>query len=56
MQTRLHGMEFTVDALVDRDGSLVAAVPRWRLETKAGISSKGRTFGDDQLVGRSAPC
>ena len=50
VQTRLHGMEFTVDALIDRDGSLAAAVPRWRLETKAGISSKGRTFRDEQLV------
>lgn len=49
VQTRLRGMEFTVDALVDRDGSLVAAVPRWRLETKAGISSKGRTFRDGEL-------
>jgi carbamoyl-phosphate synthase large subunit len=50
VQTRLHGMEFTVDALMDRDGTLAAAVPRWRLETKAGISSKGRTFRDEELV------
>jgi carbamoyl-phosphate synthase large subunit len=50
VQTRLAGKEFTVDALVDRDGSLVGAVPRWRLETKAGISTKGRTFEDDRLV------
>ncbi|TFV62173.1 ATP-grasp domain-containing protein [Geodermatophilus sp. DF01-2] len=43
-QTRLAGREFTADALVDRDGALRAAVPRWREETKAGISVKGRTF------------
>jgi carbamoyl-phosphate synthase large subunit len=50
VQTRLDGMEFTVDALVARDGALAAAVPRWRLETKAGISTKGRTFANDALV------
>jgi carbamoyl-phosphate synthase large subunit len=55
VQTRLSGREFTVDALVDRDGALAGAVPRWRLETKAGISTKGRTFEDEALctgVGR----
>jgi carbamoyl-phosphate synthase large subunit len=50
VQTRLTGMEFTVDALVTRDGRLAGAVPRWRLETKAGISSKGRTFDDPELI------
>jgi carbamoyl-phosphate synthase large subunit len=51
VQTRLEGLEFTVDALVGRDGRLAGAVPRWRLETKAGISSKGRTFEDPALLG-----
>ena len=50
VQTRLAGREFTVDALVDRDGRLAGAVPRWRIETKAGISTKGTTFADDRLV------
>lgn len=50
VQTRLNGREFTVDVLIDRDGSLAGAVPRWRLETKAGISTKGRTFSDDDLI------
>ena len=43
-QTRLTGQEFTADALVGRDGELLVVVPRWREETKAGISVKGRTF------------
>lgn len=43
-QTRLAGREFTADALVDREGRLLAVVPRWRDETKAGISVKGTTF------------
>ena len=50
VQTRLVGREFTVDALVDRDGHLAGAVPRWRLETKAGISTKGETFADAAVV------
>ena len=51
VQTRLSGREFTVDALVDRSGNLAGAVPRWRLETKAGISTKGETFSSSSLVG-----
>ncbi|ODU05130.1 MAG: hypothetical protein ABS81_08410 [Pseudonocardia sp. SCN 72-86] len=50
VQTRLTGTEFTVDTLVDRDGVLAGAVPRWRLVTKAGISTVGRTFDHPELV------
>jgi carbamoyl-phosphate synthase large subunit len=53
VQTRCRGREFTADALVDRDGIVAGVVPRWRLETKAGISTKGTTFSDprvDELV------
>jgi carbamoyl-phosphate synthase large subunit len=50
VQTRLTGREFTVDALTDGDSRLVGAVPRWRLETKAGISTKGRTFACPQVA------
>ncbi len=46
VQTRCAGREFTADVLVDRDGTVAAVVPRWRLETKAGISTKGETFSD----------
>lgn len=51
VQTRLDGAEFTVDALVAPDGALAGAVPRWRLDTRGGISTKGRTFDDEPLVG-----
>lgn len=50
VQTRLHGREFTVDVLTDRDGNVVAAVPRWRLETRGGISVKGETFENRDVV------
>ena len=49
-QTRLTGREFTTDTLVDRDGGLRAAVPRWRAETKAGISVKGTTFTSEAVT------
>lgn len=44
LQTRLSGREFTMDVLVDRDGTLAGAVPRYRLKTESGISTAGRTF------------
>lgn len=50
VQQRCRGREFTVDVLVDPDGDLVGAVPRWRLETRAGISTKGLTFTDDAVL------
>ncbi|MGR6966268.1 ATP-grasp domain-containing protein [Geodermatophilus sp. URMC 61] len=49
-QTRLTGREFTADALVDRDGAVRVVVPRWREETRAGISVKGRTFASDAVT------
>jgi len=52
VQTRITGCEFTVDALVNPQGVMVGAVPRWRLETRSGISTKGRTFSDDILIGQ----
>jgi carbamoyl-phosphate synthase large subunit len=49
-QTRLAGREFTADALVGRDGRLLTVVPRWRDETKAGISVKGTTFSSEAVT------
>jgi carbamoyl-phosphate synthase large subunit len=50
VQTRLSGREFTVDCLVSRDGTLAGAVPRWRLETKGGISTRGATFANEAVI------
>jgi carbamoyl-phosphate synthase large subunit len=49
VQTRLSGREFTVDVVIDRSGEVAGAIPRWRLETKAGISTKGRTFVEPEV-------
>lgn len=56
VQTRCAGREFTVDLLVDHDGTVAACVPRWRREVKAGITTKGVTFADprvDDMVRRA---
>jgi carbamoyl-phosphate synthase large subunit len=50
VQSRLSGREFTVDALVARDGSFAGAVPRWRLATRGGITTQGETFTNEALV------
>jgi carbamoyl-phosphate synthase large subunit len=50
VQSRLSGEEFTVDALVTRDGTLAGAVPRWRIATRGGITTKGETFSNDGLI------
>lgn len=50
VQTRLEGREFTADALVDRSGEVLTVVPRWRDETKAGISVKGTTFASEAVT------
>lgn len=50
VQTQLAGREFTVDTLTDVTGAVVAAVPRWRLETKGGISTKGETFAHPEVT------
>ena len=54
VQTKVNGREFTVDTLSGAGGPLLGAVPRWRLETKAGISTKGITFDDPDLVRKIA--
>ena len=46
-QEYLSGMEYTIDVLCDMDSNPLAIVPRERLQTKAGISSKGRIVKND---------
>jgi carbamoyl-phosphate synthase large subunit len=50
VQTELAGREFTCDTLVDRTGAIVAIAPRWRTETRGGISVKGTTFEDSEVT------
>ena len=50
IQEFIDGDEYTVDVLSDFDGRFVAAMPRIRLETKSGVSVKGRTVDDLEFV------
>jgi carbamoyl-phosphate synthase large subunit len=50
VQTQLTGREFTADVLVDVNGAVVGVAPRWRTETRGGISTKGTTFEDHEVT------
>ncbi len=65
-QEFLPGTEYTIDVLCDLNKKALIAVPRIRLQTKAGISTKGRVVRDPDLeltclkiaesVGIMGPC
>jgi carbamoyl-phosphate synthase large subunit len=48
-QEFLPGVEYTIDVLSNMDKKPLFAVPRIRLQTKAGISTKGRIIRDADL-------
>jgi carbamoyl-phosphate synthase large subunit len=48
-QEFLPGVEFTIDVLSDMNKKPIISVPRIRLQTKAGISTKGRIIRDADL-------
>ncbi len=50
LQHRIDGREFSVDVLVDRDGTIAGHSARWRLATKGGISTSGLTFEDNAVT------
>lgn len=45
----LPGQEYTIDVLCDMNSNPLIAIPRKRLETKAGISSKGEIISDKNI-------
>lgn len=49
IQEKGRGQEYTIDVFCNGE-KLVSAVPRRRIETKAGISYKGQTQKDDRLT------
>jgi len=46
IQEYLPGKEYTIDVLSDLDGNALIAIPRERVEVKAGISFKGKIILD----------
>lgn len=49
IQEYLEGKEYTVDCLADMNGNLLLCIPRERIETKSGISTKGKIIKDERL-------
>ena len=49
IQEYLEGKEYTVDCLADISGNLILAIPRERIETKSGISVKGKVIRNEEL-------
>ncbi|NQY99301.1 MAG: ATP-grasp domain-containing protein [Bdellovibrionales bacterium] len=54
IQECFEAEEFTVDVLCDFDSKAVNAVPRLRIETKSGVSYKGKTVRDQLLIEQAA--
>lgn len=48
-QEFLPGTEYTIDVLSDLDKKAILAVPRIRIQTKAGISTKGRILKNRRI-------
>jgi len=49
-QEYLDGEEYTVDVISDLEGKMLAASPRIRLKTRDGMSVKGITVDDPEIV------
>ena len=50
LQRRVKGVEFTVDALCDKNGSLLYAIPRERLEVKSGVATKVAIRNNREMI------
>jgi len=50
VQELIPGQEFTVDAVADLNGQLIAASPRMRVETRGGLATKSRTVTSEWMV------
>ena len=50
IQELISGEEYTIDVLVNFQGKVISIVPRSRLETRAGETSKGTTVKNPALI------
>jgi len=46
----LKGEEFSVDVLADMDGNAISIIPRKRIHTESGISTKGQVVNDEEII------
>lgn len=50
IQEFVRGEEYTVDILAGKDGNALSVIPRLRLHTESGISVKGKTVYDKEII------
>ena len=50
IQEFIQGKEYTVDILADKEGQVLSVVPRLRLHTESGISVRGKTVYDKEIM------
>lgn len=50
IQQAIEGQEYTIDLLCNFEGKMLNAVIRERIETKSGVSYKGRTVKDEDIL------
>ena len=50
VQEFVQGKEYTVDVLADKEGNALSVVPRLRLGIESGISVKGKTVYDKEII------
>lgn len=50
IQKYISGIEYTVDVLADLRAKPLSIVPRIRLQVESGISMKGKTVYDDEII------
>ncbi|MFX0066658.1 MAG: ATP-grasp domain-containing protein [Candidatus Hermodarchaeota archaeon] len=50
VQELIEGDEYTIDLLTDKDGIALSIVPRIRIQTESGVSVKGITVNDFEII------
>src|SRR3989339_73300 len=50
LQEYIQGTEYTVDVLCDLQGEPLAVVPRTRIQVESGVSMKGCTVYDEEII------
>lgn len=53
LQELVDGEEYTIDVFTDFKGNILTAVPRLRMETRAGEVSKGKTVRNSLLIDKA---
>jgi carbamoyl-phosphate synthase large subunit len=56
IEAYLEGPEFTIDMLCDFSGRPLSIVPRERIVIRAGVTDRGRTIKDPNLIDLAASC